>query len=152
MEKGERVFPGGKLRIHLFSFGPQSGPYSQLIPFSLYFLIVFLQTRLSLIFIAQEDLLQSFSVQRLPLKPVFASKGNELLDNKRLALTHALFGFQELPYNYTEGGIKLWLWAEIDPLQRQRNLTPRLSQPEPEEEDGNMHRGSKQFGSGLQSP
>lgn len=52
MEKGERLFPGGKLRIHLFSFGSQSGPYSQLIPFSLYFLIVFLQTRLSLIFIA----------------------------------------------------------------------------------------------------
>ena len=46
-------------------------------------------------------LLQSFSVLRLPLKHVFTSKGNELLDNKRLALMHALFGFQELPYNYT---------------------------------------------------
>lgn len=51
MEEGERLFPGGKLRIYLFSFGSQSGPYSQLIPFSPYFLIVFLPARLSFIFI-----------------------------------------------------------------------------------------------------
>lgn len=41
--RGGRLFPGGKLRIPLFSFGSCSGPCSQLSPFSLYFLIVFYQ-------------------------------------------------------------------------------------------------------------
>lgn len=49
-----------------------------------------------------------------------------------------------------ERGIKLWLCAEVDPLQRQRDLTPWLSQLQPEEGDRNLHTGSKQFGSGLQ--
>lgn len=62
-------------------------------------------------------------------------------DNKLLA--------QQLPICITERGIRLWLCAEAVPLLRQRYFPPWLSQLQPEEEDWNIHTGSKQFGSGL---